>query len=89
VLRLRHCLLHEALGHRKTAGPDFCANAVFYGYPGYRPGLKQRLSKLVGWETGRKDVLGSSAAYNVAYHTIYDALPDCGPDCACQALLCC
>ena len=77
-------LLQEAQDHHAAAGPHFCANAVFYGYPGHRPGLKQRLSSLVGWSSGRNGLLGSSTAYDTAYHTIYAALPDCGEECFCQ-----
>jgi hypothetical protein len=73
--------LAEAKSHR--ASPTFCANAVFYGYTGHRPGLKQRLSKLAGYSV-RLGPLSTSAAYDTAYHTIYQALPDCGPDCVCQ-----
>jgi hypothetical protein len=77
-------LLAEAKAHRRKAGRKFCANAVWYGYPGHQPGLRQELTQLVGWNSGRKDLLGSSAAYDVAYQTVYRALPDCGADCVCQ-----
>jgi hypothetical protein len=77
-------LLAEAKARRQKAGRKFCANAVWYGYPGHQPGLRQRLTQLVGWNSHRKGLLGSSTAYDVAYQTIYRALPDCGADCACQ-----
>jgi hypothetical protein len=35
------------------------------------------LQQLVGWCSGRSDILASSQAYSVAYRTIYEALPDC------------
>lgn len=57
--------------------PNFCANAVWYGYHGHK-GIKSRLVRLVGWEAQKSDsVLHSCVAYDVAYETIYDALPDC------------
>ncbi len=70
-------LLAEAQGYHATRPRGFCANAVFYGYPGHRPGLKRRLSELVGHVSDREGVLGTSDAYDVAYHTVYQALPDC------------
>jgi hypothetical protein len=83
--RLR-ALLEEARAHHSDPSPDFCANAVFYGYAHVRQGLKARLLKLVGWESGRHDLLGTSAAYDVAYDTIFEALPDCRGNCACTAI---
>jgi hypothetical protein len=81
-------LLAEARSYRRGRDPMFCANAVFYGYSGYRPGLKERLIRLVGWEAYEKGpVLSSSEAYDVAYDTIYAALPDCRGRCACWSLL--
>ena len=58
--------------------PNFCANAVWYGYNGRR-GLKPYLSLLVGWGAApyAPAILRTSAAYDVAYQTIYEALPDC------------
>src|SRR5437016_5708390 len=70
-------LLKEAQGYRRKARRRFCANAVWYGYRGHAPGLKQQLSELVGWYSGRKDLLGTPGAYDVAYQTLYYALPDC------------
>jgi hypothetical protein len=70
-------LLAEAQNYHATRPRGFCANAVFYGYPGHRPGLKKRLSELVGFASDREGVLGSSEAYDVAYRAIYQALPDC------------
>jgi hypothetical protein len=75
-------LLAEAKAHHADAGPTFCSNEVWY-----RPGgLKPRLSKLVGWNSGQTGLLGSSAAYDLAYTEVYRALPDCGPDCVCQRI---
>jgi hypothetical protein len=76
-------LLAEARSHHEDPDPDFCANAYWYGYPGYRPGLKGRLIRLVGMFAEGGGVLRSSEAYDIAYHTIYNALPDCRGRCAC------
>jgi hypothetical protein len=83
--RLRD-LLAEARAYHSNRGPTFCANAVWYGYPGWQPGLKGRLSHLVGWAAERGGDLRSSAAYDVAYQTIYQALPDCRGRCACTGM---
>ena len=69
-------LRREALAWREQAKRGFCANAVFYGSPG-QPGLKQRLSELVGYERAGRGVLGTSEAYETAYHTVYQSLPNC------------
>jgi hypothetical protein len=79
-------LLAEAEHARETAGPTFCANAVFYGYAGHDPGLKCRLSKLVGWTSGQKGLLRTSAAYDVVYKEVWGMLPPCGPDCYCRRI---
>jgi hypothetical protein len=84
--RLRE-LLAEARSHHNNRGPVFCANAVWYGYPGHRPGLKYHLSRLVGWTAERAGDVRTSEAYDVAYHTIYQALPDCRGRCLCSVLL--
>jgi hypothetical protein len=84
--RLRD-LLAEARAHHQNLGPVFCANAVWYGYTGFQPGLKERLSCLVGWAAERGGDLRTSEAYDVAYHTIYQALPDCRGRCLCSLLL--
>jgi hypothetical protein len=79
-----HELLAEARSHHHDPNPDFCANAVWYGYPGYRPGLKSRLGRLVGvWAAGEAR-LRTPQAYHVACHTLYAALPDCRGRCACS-----
>jgi hypothetical protein len=70
-------LLAEAQAYHTKRPRGFCANAVFYGYPGHRPGLKKRLSELVGYTCGQEGVLGSWEAHDVAYRAIYQALPDC------------
>jgi hypothetical protein len=77
-------LLAEAQGYGRDRNPDFCANAVWYGYAGHQPGLRSRLTKLVGWESGHGGLLGSSLAYDIAYDTIEAALPDCRGHCACS-----
>ena len=70
-------LLAEARAVRGE-GPTFCANAVWYGYPGHRPGLKRRMTRLVGFLAERPDpLLRGPLAYEVAYRALYRALPDC------------
>jgi len=81
-------LLEEA--RSITSRPKFCANEVWYGYPGSGfQGIKTRLTRLVGFyrESGRHPVLSTSQAYDVAYETIYEALPDCKEGCACQCVM--
>jgi hypothetical protein len=70
-------LLAEARAHHRNRDPVFCANAVWCGYGGFRPGLKARLCRLVGWTAERGGDLRTSEAYMIAYRTIYQALPDC------------
>ncbi len=71
-------LLKEAQSVKDDKTKDvFCANRIWYG-DGSRNGLKQKMSKLVGWFSEKDDpILRSPAAYNLAYDTIYNALPDC------------
>ena len=78
-------LLAEARAFHKDPNPNFCANAVWYGYAG--PGLKERLCRLVGFTAEGGGALRTSAAYDLAYQTIYQALPDCRGRCACSAVL--
>ena len=75
-------LLDEAKSYHAVAKKRrrFCADAVFYGWPGYNPaGIKRKLVALIGWS--RKDqsdpALCTPDAYAVAYKTLYNALPDC------------
>lgn len=72
-------LLAEARAVSSRGNPQFCANAVWFGFGKYRyAGLKPRLVQLVGWHAHKDDpVLRSQEAYEVAYDTIYGALPDC------------
>ena len=63
--------------------PHFCANNVWYGRRGW-PGLKERVTALVGWTRTDDPILGTPQAYDIAYHKIYGALPDCR-DCSCCA----
>jgi hypothetical protein len=67
--RLRD-LLAEARSHHKNRGPVFCANAVWCGYLGFRPGQKARLRRLVGWTAEQGGVLRTTEAYEVAWRTI-------------------
>ena len=61
---------------------SFCANAVWYGRGG-RPGLKERLCRLVGWSVRRRGAkLAPSLAYDICYQRIYDVLPPCR-NCCC------
>jgi hypothetical protein len=80
-------LLAEARAYHADTDPDFCANAVWYGYPGFGTGIKPRLCKLVGWGSGQCGYLRTKEAYDLAYETIYQALPDCRGRCACSAIL--
>ena len=57
----------------RSAGPDFDALAVFFGYPGHGSGFKARLSRLVGWDWASDPVLGTEAAYDVVYEKILAA----------------
>jgi hypothetical protein len=80
--RLRD-LLAEARSFHDNRDPVFCANAVWIGYGDFRPGLKYRLSCLVGWGAEQGGELRTSDAYDVAYETISQALPDCRGRCLC------
>ena len=80
-------LLAEARSYHNNRDPVFCANAVWYGYPGFKPGLKGRLGRLVGWTAERGGELRTSEAYDLAYRTIYRALPDCRGRCLCSLIL--
>jgi hypothetical protein len=80
-------LLAAAEAHHKNREPVFCANAVWYGYPGFRPGIKDRLCKLAGWLAERAGDLNSPEAYDLAYQTLYSALPDCRGRCICTRIL--
>ncbi len=63
---------------RVTPGPDFCANAVWYGYGDPAGGFRERLGNLVGWTARQQTpLLRSSAACDCAYDTCYGALPNC------------
>lgn len=59
-------------------GRGFCANAVWYGYA-RRPSLKDRMSRLVGWDA-TNPALRDPKAYDVAYQHLYKLLPDCRHD---------
>jgi len=70
-------LLAEARRVSARGKPDFCANAVWYGWGNHR-GFKPRLIHLVGfWAEGADPILHTGAAYDIAYQRIYRALPDC------------
>jgi hypothetical protein len=75
-------LEREVRAVRDEDAPVFCANGLWYGYGGYR-GIKPRLSQLVGFETCRKDLIGTPLAYDVAYDHLYELLPDCRGACSC------
>jgi hypothetical protein len=83
--RLRD-LLAEARSHHMNRSLDFYANAVWYGYLGFRPGLKARLRRLVGWTAEQEGVLRTTEAYELAYRTIYQAPLDCRGWCTCGRL---
>jgi hypothetical protein len=67
-------LLEEAQAYRRGGSRSSTLHAVWYGYWGYAPGFKRRLSELVGWSSGRTGILGSSEAYEMVYKTLYQAL---------------
>src|SRR5262249_24967899 len=77
-------LFAEAKSFRRNTQEGFCANAVWFGYPGYEPGLKALLAELVGWYSRQEGVLGSREAYEVASRALYKALPDCRHDDPCS-----
>ena len=77
-------LLAEARGYQRDTPPDFCASRAWYGTR-ERPGLRARLTRLIGWaRSGSHPVLTRSAAYDVACDAVYGALPDCRGGCGCQ-----
>jgi hypothetical protein len=80
--RLRDLLAEARAYHRDRRGA-FCANAVWFGWPGGGPGIKPRLCRLVGWGAPADGVLGTSDAFEVAVMKIYGALPACRGRCRC------
>jgi hypothetical protein len=60
--------------------PAFCANLRWYGSYA-RPGFKQHLSRLAGWDARHPD-LQTIQVYELAYGKLYRALPNCR-NCAC------
>jgi hypothetical protein len=76
-------LLDEARSYHENTPADFCGNAVWYGYHDQARGLKERMSRLVGYAVPRSvGILSTEDAYDVAYETIYEALPYCR-ECGC------
>jgi hypothetical protein len=70
----------EAMPHDD---PHFCGVQAWFGPKQRGGGLKDRMTRLVGWHAERDDsVLRSDVAYRVAYRPLYDALPPC-EDCPC------
>ena len=57
------------------AKENFCTNKIWYG----PDGLRQKLSRLVGFGACKRQ-LRTSQAYDLAYTKIYNALPDCRHD---------
>jgi hypothetical protein len=80
-------LLAEAHSHHNNHDEVFCANAVWYGYPGYKPGIRARMCRLVGIFAEKAGDLRPPEAYDLAYQTIYKALPDCRGNCICTRIL--
>jgi hypothetical protein len=76
----------RAESYRRDKNPNFCANAVWYGYSGFRPGLKEMLCELVGWDVRGRRVLETEEAYDVAYDHVYELLPDCRGRCGCSVI---
>lgn len=62
---------------------SFCANAIWYGYPGYSPSYKMWMHGLVG-NSAKKDNprLTTCQAYDCAYQHLLNILPDCR-NCGC------
>ena len=57
--------------------PNFCANAVWYGYgKPHNASFRNRMMDLVGWHAANP-ALRSEAAYMIAYEKLYNMLPDC------------
>lgn len=79
-------LYRLALGRHADADPDFCANAVWYGYPPL-PSMKKALASLVGWHAYAAPPLNTNTAYSACYEAVYEALPDCRGRCACGAIM--
>src|SRR5262245_6624987 len=77
-------LRREAVAWRDQAREGFCRNAVLHGYPGHQPGLRQRLSGLVGPQREGGGVLGTAEAYRTAYLEIDRSLPGCRHDGKCR-----
>jgi hypothetical protein len=72
-------LLERALSiYDDQRNDSFCANAVWYGEGSYYgQGLKEQLTRLVGWETEGPAILCTNEAYDAAYTVVYSALPNC------------
>jgi hypothetical protein len=77
----------RAKSYHRDKNPNFCGNAVWYGYSGFRPGLKEVLCGLVGYEADRPGVLETEEAYDVAYDHLFELLPDCRGRCACSVIM--
>jgi hypothetical protein len=76
---LRRDILAVRREQQRTPDRHFCANAVWYGEPGF----KRRLVALVGWRRRQgPPELQTQEAYDVAYSTLYRLLPACA-DCGC------
>lgn len=73
----------------RVPGPDadgkfvLCPNREWYGH-GPKKGLRDRVHILVGPDSGRTGLLGTSAAREVAGRVVYDALPPCPDWCRCS-----
>lgn len=77
-------LYDRALSWQLDTPEQFCPNALWYGFAGVLPSLRNRVISLVAWHSGRDGILGTSEAYDVASQTIRSGLPDCEPGCACS-----
>jgi hypothetical protein len=50
---------------------------------------RMEMNKLVGWDTGRDDILGTPEAHDVVNLTLYHSVPQCPDDCPnCHPLPC-
>ena len=62
----------------------FCTLEAWYGYGRFAWGIKEMLTRVVGWERKKKDELSSEIAYSIVYDYLLDLLPDC-TKCPCSS----
>jgi len=72
--------LQELLDEAKRVSVDrrFCRNHAWYSYLNEPDRFKNRMLKLVGFNSQSKaPLMHTSEAYDLAYKTIYEVLPPC------------